>query len=370
MATRRCSMWASLLGCLLVAGCTRVISPRTDASLPTVTPAEVKASTAAVRSEPVVLTDLAPSPTPGLVAAEEPTSSPTPTETSTSTPTRVPTRPPTSTPLPTGPIGRVDTKFRSAALGLERRVVIYLPPGYNQSPQRRYPVIYLLHGYGGFVDPAPEWEKWGLKDAAETMMLKGQIQPVIIVQPYGFMEDGQPSYFFNHGPGTDGKRWGDYIWQDVVSYTDASFRTLQQPQSRAIGGFSLGGQGALSLALNHPDVFKIVGAHSPSFRGADGSIPFINDWNYFNQYDPIWLVQNKDTASRLAIWLDVGMDDDKVRKCGPGSDRCVEAFHELLAARSIPHEWHGSWPGPHEGAYWAAHIPEYLAWYSSQLVTP
>lgn len=115
-------------------------------------------------------------------------------------------------------------------------------------------------------------------------------------------------------------------------------------------------------------MFGFVGAHSPSFRSADGSIDFINDWNYFNQYDPIWLVQNKDTARQLGIWLDVAASDDKVRNCGTGSDRCVEAFHNLLISRGIAHDWHDTWPGPHEGSYWIAHTPDYLAWYSSRLV--
>jgi S-formylglutathione hydrolase FrmB len=127
----------------------------------------------------------------------------------------------------------------------------------------------------------------------------------------------------------------------------------------------------LSLALLHPEVFRIVGAHSPSFRGADGSIPFIDDWNYFNQFDPIWLVENTETGSQLTIWMDVGVDDDRVRNCGPGSNRCVEAFHELLLAHGMPHDWHDTWPGPHEGtAYWGPHIPDYLAWYSSKLAMP
>ncbi len=294
-----------------------------------------------------------------------PTSTPTRARTQTLFPTA--TNIPTKTPLPAGKITRVDTKYKSAALNEDRKVIIYLPPGYNDSPQRRYPVLILLHGYGGCLDPEPEWEAWGLKDDLESLTTKGQIQPMIVALPNGFMGDCQPSYWFNHGPGTDNKRWGDAVSQDLVNYLDATYRTIKSKESRALGGYSLGGQGALSLSLRNPEIFKVVGAHSPSFRSADGSIVFINDWNYFNQYDPIYLTQNTNAAQQLTLWLDVGDDDDKVRRCGTGSDRCVEAYRALLVARKIAHEWHGDWDGKHEGTYWSEHIPDYLKWYSTKL---
>ena len=345
------------IGLMFSAGCVANIRTPTPTIAPIETPALVLISSASPSRAPTV------SATPTL------TFTPTQTRTPTATFTPTLTRTPTNTPLPKGKITKIDTKFHSALLNQDRRIVIYLPPGYNDSPQRRYPVLYLLHGYGGCNDKITEWETWGLKDQAEALIVSGKIQPMIIVQPDGFMNDCQSSYFFNHQPGmTDGKPWGDYIWGDVVSYVDQNYRTLARRESRAIGGFSLGGQGALSLAFLHPNVFAAVGAHSPSFRGADGSIPVINDWNWFNQFDPIWIVQNKTISRELKIWIDVGADDDKVRHCGPGSDRCVEAFRTLLLAKDIPHEWHGDWPGRHEGpTYWGPHIPDYLTWYSAQL---
>jgi S-formylglutathione hydrolase FrmB len=251
---------------------------------------------------------------------------------------------------------------------MDREVIVYLPPGYSAQSQRRYPVLYILHGYGGFnLQHTTEWEQWGLMQGVQDAIVSGTAQPMIVVQPNSFMPDGQCSLYFNHGPGSDGKPWGDYIWKDVVNYIDTNYRTIPRRESRAIGGYSFGGQGALSLALNHPQVFRVVGGHSPSFRSADGSIGFLNDGNWYNQFDPIWLVQNTDNAKQLAIWLDVAAGDDKVRDCGEGSDRCVEAFHSLLTSRSIPHEWQDTWPGPHESSYWQGHLSDYLAWYSSQL---
>lgn len=328
-------------------------------------------------SEPIETLSLPPTithtPTPAAPTAT-PTSTPTmtntPTRTRTPTPTR--TRTPTPYPIPTGKITRIQTQFYSAVLKQNRKILIYLPPGYSTQTQRRYSVLYMLHGYGGFnLQNSTEWEQWGLKDRAEELMLGGKIQPMIIVQPDGYMDGGQPSLFFNHGPGTDGKSWGDYIWRDVVNYVDSNYRTVPRRESRAIGGYSFGGQGALSLSLTHPEVFKVVGAHSPSFRGADGSLPMITDWNWFNQFDPIWLVQNTNNARQLTIWMDVALNDVTARNCGPGSDRCVMAFHNLLVAKGIAHDWHGDWTGTHEGyTYWMYHISDYLQWYSSKLAKP
>ena len=308
-------------------------------------------------------------PTGAEIPSWTPTLAATPTGTATPTPTHTPTHTPMPYPVPSGTITRIDATFRSTSLGLDREVIIYLPPGYDATTRRRYPVLYLLHGWGGFdLKHTTEWEQWGLPQAVQDVIVQGSSQPMIVVQPLAYTVGGECSLYFNHGPGTDGKPWGDYIWKDVVNYIDANYRTLARRESRAIGGFSFGGQGALSLGLTHPEVFKVVGAHSPSFRQADGSIGFMNDPDWFNQFDPVWLVKNTPTAGQLSIWLDVSTGDAKVRTCGPGSDHCVEAFHALLASQGIAHTWQDRWPGPHEGTYWQSHVADYMAWYSSQLV--
>lgn len=234
-------------------------------------------------------------------------------------------------------------------------ILIYLPPGYRDS-QRRYPVLYMLHGYGG---PYTEWEKWGLFADVDPMIRSGEIQPMIIVLP-----EGERSWWFNHWPvvtpNNDGKPWGDYVWKEVVSYVDANYRTLPRRASRAVGGLSSGGQAALMLGMTHPEVFGIVGAHSPSFRQADGSMEFFGNQDFFNQYDPIWLVQNTQTARQLTIWMDDGSDDDVWGES-------IQKYKNLLESLNIPFEWH-TWPGRHEGTYWGPHIPNYLVGYSSKLM--
>ena len=247
-------------------------------------------------------------------------------------------------------------------LGEEMPLVVYLPPGYFDSQvTRRYPTVYLLSGIGSNYKEWPGYNACGWMDG---LVASGKIQPMIVVMPSGNDNPagGLGSEWFNHAPPpmSDGKRWGDYIWQDVVGYVDANYRTLPRRASRAIGGLSAGGQGALTLALTHPELFSAVGAHSPSFRRADGSIPAFGNQAYYNQYDPIWLVQNTQTWRQLAIWMDDGDNDTNWGQ----ADR---EFDSLLISLNIPHEWH-VFPGTHDPPYWITSVPNYLSWYASQLV--
>ena len=198
----------------------------------------------------------------------------------------------------------------------------------------------------------------------DQLILSQRIQPIIVVMPSGNDNPagGIGSFWLNHAPppASDGKRWGDYIWKDIVSYVDAKYRTLPHRESRAIGGLSAGGQGALTLALTHPEVFGIVGAHSPSFRRADGSVAAFGDQAYYNQFDPIWLVQNVQSSKQLIIWIDDGQSDTE----WGDADR---NFHDLLVGLNIQHDWH-IFTGGHDPGYWKTHVPDYFQWYSSRLI--
>jgi S-formylglutathione hydrolase FrmB len=247
----------------------------------------------------------------------------------------------------------VEDIFFSPLLNREMPVLVYLPPEYFDS-QRRYPVLYMLSGFNGDYR---EWVYWGMCDDAEMLMRGGFIQPFIIVMP-----EGDQSYWFNHAPvkGSDGKPWGDYIWRDVVQYADAHYRTIPKRASRAIGGLSAGGQSAFMLALTHPNIFSIAGGHSLSIRGADGSIPFFGDADYFQQYDLIWLINHTENWRNLQLWIDVGADDDQWG--GP-----IREFHQELDEHGVRHEWNDTWRGKHDNNYWSAHINDYLGWYASKL---
>ncbi len=315
-----------------------VDSASADPRAPTVAAAYREPPITAVPSSPVCesLKTPLPTPTPG---AHLPSPAPTPTA--------------AAFPALAGRSQLLETRVYGASIGQTMPVALYLPPGYFDS-DRRYPVLYMLSGFAG--DPL-EWVDYGLCDALETLIRGGYIQPMIVVMP-----SGDHSWWFNHAavPGSDGKAWGDYIWKDVVDYVDANYRTLPRPESRAVGGLSAGGQGALMLSLTHPERFRIAGAHSPSLRHADGSLAFFGDQQYFNPYDPLWLLQNTAAWKGLDLWIDVGDDDQEW-----GSS--IHALHDLLTSLGVPHAFQDTWHGIHDGYYWGAHVGDYMMWYASQL---
>lgn len=160
----------------------------------------------------------------------------------------------------------------------DRPVSIYLPPGYDQNPEARYPTVYLLHGYtgtdamwlGGSYVPGLDVQK-----TADTLITQHRIQPLILVMPDTF-NAYQGSFYTNSSVAG---HWEDFIAHDLISYVDAHFRTLARPESRAIAGHDAGGYGALYLAMRHPDIYRVVYAMSPYPMG-------FNDTDYSPTLSP------------------------------------------------------------------------------------
>jgi len=243
----------------------------------------------------------------------------------------------------------VSRTFSSPSLGREMPYFIYLPVGYAESG-KRYPVLYMLHGYGG---SNTEWLSVGFPEEADREINTGKIPPMLIVFP-----QGDQAYWVNHANG--GEPWGDYTAHDVVAQIDGAYRTVADAPHRAIGGLSMGAHGALQLALNYPGIFRVIGMHSPTLRDFGDSYDFFGDEAYFDAHDPAHLVQqHPDQARQLKIFVDVGEQD------GLWHDKTV-AFHDLLTRNGVPHEFH-TWPGDHNGDYWGPHSRDYLHFYGVSL---
>ena len=240
-----------------------------------------------------------------------------------------------------------ELQFYSPALDADMRYFLYLPPDYGTAG-RRYPVLYMLHGASGDKE---EWAALGLIDAADQSIRTGELPPLLVVLP-----EGDWSYWANHASG--GPRWGDYIVEDLVRHLDASYRTLPGPAHRAIGGLSMGAWGALHLAFTRPDVFSVVGAHSPSLRPDDGTLGFLGTGQEFAQRDPLSLVRTGPGLEDLQIWIDIGSADQWLER--------TWLLHQYLDERGIRHEW-SVFPGGHDGEYWQEHVLDYLRFYGDAI---
>jgi len=142
----------------------------------------------------------------------------------------------------------------------ERAIQVYLPPSYGIQG-KRFPVVYYLPGYGdsGMIG-------FNLPDSMDRLIYDGKLNEMIVVVVNGMNKLGGSFYVNSSVTGN----WEDFIAQDVVGYVDGNFRTLAQSESRGITGHSMGGFGALNIAMHRPDVFGAVYSMSPGLFDENG----------------------------------------------------------------------------------------------------
>jgi S-formylglutathione hydrolase FrmB len=132
----------------------------------------------------------------------------------------------------------------------DRDVTVYLPPSYTRDQNRRYPVIYLLHGYGGRDNTFTE-RLAGLQASADRLGAAPGFSEPIVVMPSAFtLHKGS---MYSNSPTTGD--WERFIAEDLVGYIDSHYRTLPARVSRGLAGHSMGGYGALRIGMKRPDVF-------------------------------------------------------------------------------------------------------------------
>lgn len=140
----------------------------------------------------------------------------------------------------------------------DRVLPVYLPSGYHQG-KRRYPVVFMLSGYTGSGLSFLNWTPWedNLKDRMDRLLAEGACDPMILVMPDGFTRYGGSQYINSTATG----RYQDYLLE-LVAWLDSHYRTIPDRGHRAIAGHSSGGFGALTMAMDHPEVFSLVADHS------------------------------------------------------------------------------------------------------------
>lgn len=303
----------------------------------------------------------------------------------------------TAAPFPRG--RTVTDSLWSAALGTRKRFVVHLPPGYDTAPGRRWPVLYYLHGLWG---DETNWVRRGALDRTADSLTAAGHGAAIVVMP-----DGDDAWYTTWHALGDAARcradtvrrepaatycvpwphYDDYLARDLVARVDSAYRTRPRREARAVAGLSMGGYGAVSLALRYPDVYTAAASHSgvlaPLLAGprpfpADGArarwAPSVDSLRtlYRGYWTTLPLAFGADTAAwwsrdpaRLAgrlvargvpvpaLHVDVGTDDGLLAQ--------NRAFRAELRALGVPLAY-AEWPGGHTWDYWRAHAPESLAW--------
>jgi len=132
----------------------------------------------------------------------------------------------------------------------DRDVFIYLPPSYAGSGNQRYPVVYLLHGYGLTGE---RWMTFGnLAAASDGDIADGTMKEMILVNPDAFTKYNGSMYSASATTGD----WETFIAEDLVAYIDSHYRTIPDRMSRGLGGHSMGGYGTIRIGMKRPDVFS------------------------------------------------------------------------------------------------------------------
>jgi S-formylglutathione hydrolase FrmB len=251
----------------------------------------------------------------------------------------------------------VDTiNILSPSMKKNIKAVVITPDNYNSA--KELPVVYLLHGYSG---NHLDW----IKKAAGFEKAADQYSMIIVCPDGGFA-----SWYWN-SPVDPGSQYETFISIELVSTIDAKYKTIKGRTGRAITGLSMGGHGALYLAIKHQDVFGATG----SMSGGVDIRPFPANWDMakqlgtYKQQPERWEkntvinMLNLLTPKSLSIIIDCGTDDFFFK--------VNENLHQQLLYRNIPHDFITR-PGGHTWPYWTNAVKYQLLfmrnYFDSQIV--
>ena len=183
-------------------------------------------------------------------------------------------------PIPHGTVSR--TWYNSPTLGMERRMTVYTPAGYETSG-KRYPVLYLLHGMGGDEEA---WISLGrTAQILDNLIAQGKAKPMIVVMPNGNASQEAAPGETSRGllpPTTQLPKTmeGSYeqAFPDIVKFVEKNYRTIKSKSGRAIAGLSMGGFHSMHISKQYPDMFNYVGLFSAAIMpNKDVSSPIYED---------------------------------------------------------------------------------------------
>jgi enterochelin esterase-like enzyme len=224
------------------------------------------------------------------------------------------------------PHGKLEMiEYDSKTVGTTRKMQVYTPPGYSKD--KKYPVLYLLHGIGG---DETEWERFATPDVLlDNLIADGKAVPMIIVMPNGRAQKNDRAEGNVYAAGPAFAAFEQDLLKDVIPAIESRYSVQADREHRALAGLSMGGGQSLNFGLAHLDTFAWVGGFSsaPNTKPAEELLP-----------------NPAAAAKRLKLlWLSCGNKD--------GLIRISQGVHSYLKEKQVPHVWHVDANG-HDATHW------------------
>lgn len=225
--------------------------------------------------------------------------------------------------------------YHSDIIDQTMRYSVYLPPCYDADSS--YPVIYLMHGSNRTDE---HWPSLGIDAVLDRGIVGGALPPVVVAMPYG-------GWIANENRFVGAATWSHIFLNEFMPTIEARYAVGDTREDRAIGGISRGGFWAFNIALRFPHLFGAVGGHSAFFDA--GHFPA--------EYNPLHIGRNAAGMDAPRIWLDRGAGDYAFFG--------LDSMSDALNFAGIEHQYTIHAEGEHTDDYWAAHLRDYLAFYTA-----
>jgi enterochelin esterase-like enzyme len=233
--------------------------------------------------------------------------------------------------------------YKSKALGSDRKVIVYTPPGYESAAGRRYPMLYLLHGAGS---DETSWTERGLAHVIlDNLIADGKLKPLVVAMPFGYAVPRAPGG--NRGDAAENKMQRDGFTKDfigdVIPLVESKYRVYADRDHRAIAGLSLGGAQSLAIGLSHLELFSRVAAFSPAMGASN------NPTTGGVDFDMVLSDSARINEQLKLLWVGSGTEDtlfDSIRD-----------FTQQLSKHKVEHLFRVT-GGAHTYAVWQRYLNE------------
>jgi len=230
----------------------------------------------------------------------------------------------------------------------DRDVIVWLPPGHEENPTVRYPVLYMQDGQNVF-DPATSsfGVDWQIDESLDSMIRAGKIAPLIVVGIYNTADRT-----YEYTPGEKGTAYMNLVAQTIKPLIDKTYRTLPDRANTFVGGSSAGGIISFMTVWTYPEIFSKAMCMSPAFKTPDG---------FEYKFDFVKVVKESKPRKNVTFYLDnggVGLEAE----LQPGIDEMIQALREKGYEFEKQFVMKKDATASHNEAAWAERFPSAIQW--------